>query len=133
MQRCDLHRGGTVALILVLVPLVALAAQPGTGAPGDLSAPMSFDPRLLAAGGALITVATLAALYRYRQRAFIVYWIGGWLLFAGSLGLLARGYDDVQLRSVMISLAQLLALWSTGLMLLAAWAFPDDAVLWNVP
>jgi diguanylate cyclase (GGDEF)-like protein len=134
MQRCDLHRGGIAALILtVLVPLPVMAAQPVTSATGNLAAPVSMSPRLLAAGGALIIVATLATLYRYRRRAFIVYWIGGWLLFAGSLGLLGRGYDDAQLRSVVISLAQLLAVWSSGLMLLAALAFPDDALLWKVP
>jgi diguanylate cyclase (GGDEF)-like protein len=142
MQRYDLHRGPIVALLLtVLVPLVVLAAQGGAGNPGDVaalgrgpaSAAVPMSPRLLAAGGALITAATLATLWRYRRRAFIVYWIGGWLLFAGSLGLLARGFSDVPPSSSIISLAQLLAAWSTGLMLLAALAFPDDAVLWNIP
>ena len=56
--------------------------------------PMVISPRTFAAYGALITAVTLTTLYVYRGRAFIVYWIGGWLLFAASLTLLARGYDD---------------------------------------
>ena len=36
----------------------------------------------------------LSLLYLYRGRAFIVYWIGSWLLVAAALGLVARGYAD---------------------------------------
>ena len=61
-------------------------------------------PHLFAAYGALITAATLTRLYVYRGRAFIVYWIGSWLLVASSFLLLARGYGDVQLGSVMVGL-----------------------------
>lgn len=144
MQRSDHDRSGALALVFVLVllfvvTLTAVAAQPRPlGNPDAFSripapSPMVISPTVFASYGALITAVTLTTLYVYRGRAFIVYWIGGWMLLAGSLTLLARGYDDVRLGGVMIGLAQLLSVWSAGLMLLAAKAFPDEALLWNVP
>ena len=136
MLRCDLHRGGTVALILMaLVPVSVLAAQPaGPGLDALIPIPASVAsyPGVFSGVGALITAATLFLLYWERRRTFIVYWIGGWLLFAGSL-LLVRGYGALEPGSLTMWLAQLLAVWSAGLMLLAAFAFPDDALLWNMP
>lgn len=45
--------------------------------------------------------------------------------------LLGRGYDDLQLGSVMLGLAQLLGVWAAGLMLLSAYAFPNAPLRWN--
>ena len=128
-----------IALIAV-APLTVFAMQPGPnvfdnftlgGIPAPV--PMSIRPRMLAAYGALITAATLTTLYLYLGRGFIVYWIGSWLLLAGSLALLARGYQDARLGSVMLGLAALLGVWSAGLTLLAGGAFPDAPLRWNVP
>lgn len=135
-------RGRRDALLIALAamaPLTVWAAQPGPGLLGTLDVfrgipaptPVVIQPRVFAAYGALMTAATLTTLYVYRGRAFIVYWIGSWLLFAGSLTLLSRGYGDVRLGSVMIGLAQLLAVWSAGFTLLAAGAFPDAPLRWN--
>jgi diguanylate cyclase (GGDEF)-like protein len=137
----DRLRGAPLLVAFVVAPLTVLAAQPGPNLLGDLDVlrgipappPMLIRPRAFAAYGALITAATLVTLYLYRGRAFIVYWIGSWLLFAGSLALLARGYGDVRLGSVMLGLAQLLAVWSAGLLWLAATAFPDEPLRWTVP
>ena len=96
-------------------------------------APMTISPGMFAAYGALVAAAVLIVLYLYRGRAFVVYWIGSWLLVAGSMVLLARGYDDNRLASVLLGLAQLLGVWSAGLMLLAAEAFPDDPLRWTTP
>ena len=134
------RRYTATVLVLAAAPVAALAVQAGnlpatvdelTRIPAPT--PMVISPRTFAAYGALITAVTLTTLYVYRGRAFIVYWIGGWLLFAASLTLLARGYEDVRLGSVMIGLAQLLTVWSAGLTLLAALAFPDEPLRWNVP
>jgi hypothetical protein len=76
---------------------------------------------------------TLSILYLYRGRAFIVYWIGGWLLIAASLALLARGYADLAFGSAILGLAHLLAVWSAGLTMLGADAFPDAPLRWNGP
>ena len=95
--------------------------------------PILVHPRVFAAYGALVTALTLTTLYLYRGRAFIVYWIGSWLLFAASLTLLARGYADARLGSVMVGLAQLLAVWSAGLLLLAGQAFPVGRMRWTTP
>ncbi len=134
-------RGALLVAAVAAVQVALLAAQPGPQLLGDLDAmrgipppaPMLIRPRAFAAYGALITAATLVTLYLYRGRAFIVYWIGSWLLVAGSLALLARGYGDVQLGSVMLGLAQLLGIWSAGLLWLGAAAFPDEPLRWTVP
>jgi diguanylate cyclase (GGDEF)-like protein len=95
--------------------------------------PMTISPGMFAAYGALVAAAVLMILYLYRGRAFVVYWIGSWLLVAGSMILVARGYDDIRLGSVVLGLAQLLGVWSAGLMLLAAEAFPDAPLRWTTP
>jgi diguanylate cyclase (GGDEF)-like protein len=95
--------------------------------------PMTISPGMFAAYGALIAAAVLMILYLYRGRAFVVYWIGSWLLIAASMVLLARGYDDVRLGSVVLGIAQLLSVWAAGLMVLAAEAFPDDPLRWTRP
>ena len=136
------RRGATLLIVLLaVVPLTLFAAQPAPSVLGDIETlssipapvPMTIRPRQFAAYGALLTAATLTTLYLYRGRAFIVYWIGSWLLYAGSVALLGRGYGDVRLGSVMLGLAQLLAVWSAGLTLLAAGAFPVAPLRWNVP
>jgi len=128
-------------VLVAIVPLAAVAAQPAPDLLANLDSlqripsplPMTISPRMFAAYGALIAAAMLSILYLYRGRAFVVYWIGSWLLIAASLMLLSRGYDDVRLGSVMLGLTQLLAVWSAGLTLLAAEAFPDDPLRWNTP
>jgi hypothetical protein len=137
----DRPPGAPLVAALVFAQLAVLAAQPAPQLLGDLDLlrgippppPMLIRPRAVAAYGALITAATLITLYLYRGRAFIVYWIGSWLFFAGSLALLARGYGDVRLGSVMLGLAQLLGVWSAGLLWLAAAAFPDEPLRWTEP
>jgi diguanylate cyclase (GGDEF)-like protein len=122
-------------------PLDSFAAQPGPDLVENLDTlesipaptPMLVRPRVFAAYGALIAAAMLSILYVHRGRAFIVYWIGSWLLMAGSLTLLAQGYRDVRFGSVMLGLAHLLAVWSAGLTLLGAEAFPDAPLQWNAP
>ena len=93
--------------------------------------PITIRPRIFSAYGALIAAAMLSMLYLYRGRAFIVYWIGGWLFVAGALSLVSRGYTDPLLGSVLTGLAMLLAVWSSGLVLLAANAFPDRPLQWG--
>jgi diguanylate cyclase (GGDEF)-like protein len=137
----DRPPGAPLVAALVFAQLAVLAAQPAPQLLGDLDLlrgippppPMLIRPRAFATYGALITAATLITLYLYRGRAFIVYWIGSWLFFAGSLALLARGYGDVRLGSVMLGLAQLLGVWSAGLLWLAAAAFPDEPLRWTEP
>ena len=109
--------------------LGAIDAIAGIPAPS----PILIHPRVFAMYGALVTAATLTTLYLYRGRPFIVYWIGSWLFFAGSLALLARGYADARLGSVMVGLAQLLSVWSAGLLMLAAESFPLGRMQWTMP
>jgi diguanylate cyclase (GGDEF)-like protein len=95
--------------------------------------PMTISPGMFAAYGALLAASMLTILYLYRGRAFVVYWIGSWLLVAGSMVLIAQVFDDARLGSVVLGLAQLLGVWSAGLTLLAAAAFPDEPLRWTGP
>jgi diguanylate cyclase (GGDEF)-like protein len=90
-----------------------------------------IEPRVLASYGAVLAAALLGVLYIYRGRAFIVYWIVGWLLLAGSLFLASRSYVDPRVGGVMLGLAQLLGIWSAALLLLAAQAFPESPLRWT--
>ena len=138
----DPQRAGSVFFVLALMafPLVAFA-QPSPNVFVNLDAlqnipapsPITIRPRLFAAYGAFIAAAMLSILYLYRGRAFVVYWIGSWLLIGASLMLLAQGYQDLRLGSVMMGLAQLLGVWSAGLTLLAGEAFPDAPLRWSGP
>ena len=142
MSARDRRRGAAMLLVfMAIVPPATAVAQsapdlsPDFGAVGSIPEPepVMIRPRIVGAYGALIMAAMLSTLYLHRGRAFIVYWIGSWLLIAASLMLRAQGYPDLRLGSVMLGLGQLLAVWSAGLTLLAARAFPAGRLLWNVP
>jgi diguanylate cyclase (GGDEF)-like protein len=133
-----------IVAVAVLAPVVAsyaLQSSPdllgGVNALRGIAAPdesIEIHPRLYAAYGALVAASTLGILYLHLGRAFVVYWIASWTLFAASLMLVARGYDDVRLGSVMIGLSQLLAVWSAGLVLLSVHAFSNETPhRWNAP
>src|SRR5262245_46484309 len=96
--------------------------------------PVVIRPHLFVAYGALIAACTLAILYLYRGRGFVVYWIISWTMLAASYTLNARGYEDVLLGSVMIGLSELLAVWSSALILLSVPPFAKrDRERWSIP
>jgi diguanylate cyclase (GGDEF)-like protein len=117
----------------------AQAAQPGVLA--DLRSiasipaprPITIQPRIFAAYAALIGAAMLTLLYVFRGRVFILYWIGGWLMLAAALGVLARDYADPRLGAALTGMAALLVVGSASLLLLAARAFPQIDVDWRAP
>jgi diguanylate cyclase (GGDEF)-like protein len=92
-----------------------------------------ISPRVIAAYAALLAAATLGVLYLYRGRSFIVYWIGAWLMFSASALLTAQVYADQRLSRAFVGLALLLVVWGSGLLYLAAEAFPDSALRWTKP
>lgn len=92
---------------------------------------MLLQPRVLSAYGALIIAATLGVLYLYRGRAFIVYLIGTWLFIAAALELGSHTYSDSRLADILIGLAAALIVWATGLVLMAARAFPAVPLRWT--
>lgn len=91
------------------------------------------EPRALACAGALLAATLLGILYVYRGRGFIVYWIVGWTLVAGSLYLESVRYTEPLVGGVMLGIAQLLGVWAAGLLFLGAQAFPDAPLRWNAP
>lgn len=110
-------------------PSLLLSGDPLQNIPAP--GPITIRPRVFSAYGALIAAAMLSLLYLYRGRAFIVYWIGTWLLIAAALGLVSRAYPDPILGNVLTGLAMLSVVWSSGLMLLAAEAFPQNPLRWS--
>lgn len=97
-----------------------------------LSSPQAIvRPRAVSSYGALVIAATLGVLYLYRGRAFIVYWIGAWLFVSAALALVSIGSGDRTLSAVLVGLAVLLIVWATGLVLMAADAFPARALRWT--
>lgn len=91
------------------------------------------QPRALGAYGAFVAAATLGVLYLYRGRAFIVYWIGAWLMLASGLLITTRPPTDPQLGGVLLGLALLLVVFAAGLLFLAAESFPASPLRWNLP
>ena len=137
-----MRRAGLLLMVLVVMPPLAMfAAQSAPASPGAADALQSIPaqaatlirPRVMAAYGALLAVATLGILYMYRGRAFIAYWIGSWLMLAGGLALLSQEYRDPRLGGALLGLALLLVVWSAGLALLAAEAFPASPLRWTSP
>jgi diguanylate cyclase (GGDEF)-like protein len=93
--------------------------------------PITIQPRIFSAYASLTGAAMLTLLYLFRGRAFIIHWIGSWLMLSTALGLVARDYADPVLASVLTAGAALLVVWSAGLLLLAATAFPQNRIDWR--
>src|SRR5687768_5499905 len=81
----------------------------------------------------MVAAATLGVLYLYRGRAFIVYWIGAWLMLAGGLLVTTQRVTDPRLGSLLLGLALLLVVFAAGLLFLAAESFPASALRWTLP
>ena len=137
-------RGGRVAFVLLMAAFAPAVVHASSGHPIVLAAldslrslpglgTVAIQPRVLSAYGALVAAGMLSLLYLYRGRSFIVYWIVGWLFTAAALGLASRTYADPTLNRVLTGLAALFTVWASGLVLLAAETFPQQAVRWETP
>ena len=129
-----------IALAVLAPPLVSFVLQSTPDVLQDAlrsipaPQPVEIRPRLFVAYGALVAASTLGILYLYRARGFVVYWIVSWTMVAASYTLNARGYADVRLGSVMIGVSQLLAVWSSALLLLSVRQFARrDRQRWSIP
>lgn len=128
-----------IALAVVGPPIVSFALHSTPDVQDALRSipapqPVEIRPRLFVAYGALVAASTLAILYLYRGRGFVVYWIVCWTMVAASYTLNARGYADVRLGSVMIGVSQLLVVWSSALLLLSVRQFARrERQRWSIP
>jgi diguanylate cyclase (GGDEF)-like protein len=100
-----------------------------TGVP--VPGPITIQPRIFSAYGALIAAAMLTLLYFFRGGSFIVYWIGAWLLLSAALGLAARDYGDPMLGRALTGVTTLFVVGSAGLLVLSAQAFPQNTMEWR--
>jgi diguanylate cyclase (GGDEF)-like protein len=96
-------------------------------APGTIA----IHPRIFVAYGALVAAGMLTLLYVYRGRPFILYWIGSWLMVAGAVGLVASGNASPTIATLATGFAMLLGVGASALTLMAARAFPQNAMAWR--
>jgi diguanylate cyclase (GGDEF)-like protein len=116
------------ALLCAAVGDASVCAQPvASGLPAS---PIAFvpslspvSPRLVGAVGAVLVSALLLLLYFYRRRLYILYWIGGWVLTAGSLFLAGHRYAHVKVGWFAYGLSQFLAITAPLVFVLSADAY----------
>ena len=99
--------------------LTASASQPNV---------LAFDTVIsqrgtLAGGAVVIIVGLLALLYLYRQRQYILFWIGGWSCLAGAMFLTGWRHEHPQLNWLIYGLSQLLSILSALAFVVAADAY----------
>src|SRR5688572_2696185 len=82
--------------------------------------PTSVDPRALTGTAALVVAALLLLLYLYRQRDYILYWIGGWVLIAASMFTSYPKYANEQAAAMAYGVAQLFGIMSALVFVLSA-------------
>ena len=75
-RRDDRDTDRLAAQIRSSASTIVIDALPGI----PLASPVTIQPRVISAYAALLAAAMLSLLYLYRGRAFVVYWIGSWLL-----------------------------------------------------
>jgi diguanylate cyclase (GGDEF)-like protein len=128
-----------VVLLTVTAPHPALAQASSSTFPFaslqtvPAATPILVRPRIVSAYGALLAGAMLTVLYLYRGRAFIVYWLGSWLLLAAGLAVVSSASGDERLGSVLTGVSLLWGVWGAGLLRLAADAFPQTPLRWSTP
>lgn len=112
-----------------------MAATSGpVGALAALAAidPGTIGPRAFLGYGALVAAATLAILFRYRARTFILVWTAGWLLLAAGLELSSFvTFGNAGPDAHVLGLVLLAVTWSACAMCLAADAFPNRPLRWR--
>ena len=92
---------------------------------------VAIHPRIFVAYGALVAAGMLTLLYVYRGRVFILYWIAGWLMVAGAVGLVAPQYTDPTISGFATGFSVLLIVGASAVVVLAARVFPQNAIVWR--
>ena len=78
---------------------------------------------VLAGSAAFVIAALLLFVYLYRRRPFILWWIGAWLLLAGSMIVVAVPYEDETIGAMIYGISQLLGVVSALAFVVAADAY----------
>jgi diguanylate cyclase (GGDEF)-like protein len=82
--------------------------------------PTTVDPRVLTGTAALVVAALLLLLYLYRQRDYILFWIGGWVLIAASMFASYPKYANEQAAAMAYGVAQLFGVMSALVFVISA-------------
>ena len=95
-----------------------------------MTAPAGLTPgstvvnwHVLAGSAAFVIAALLLFVYLYRRRPFILWWIGAWLLLAGSMLVVAVPYEDETIGAMIYGISQLLGVVSALAFVVAADAY----------
>jgi diguanylate cyclase (GGDEF)-like protein len=82
-----------------------------------------INPHILAGSAAMVIALLLSLVYLYRRRLFILWWMGGWLLLAGSMTAVARPYGNTKLGWLAYGIAQFMGVLSSLTFVVAADAY----------
>jgi diguanylate cyclase (GGDEF)-like protein len=82
-----------------------------------------INPHILAGSAAMVIALLLSLVYLYRRRLFILWWMGGWLLLAGSMTAVARPYGITKLGWLAYGVAQFMGVLSSLTFVVAADAY----------
>ena len=84
---------------------------------------MVLNPHFLAGSAAMVIAVLLSLVYLYRRRLFILWWLGAWMLLAGSMMLVARPYGNPRLGWLAYGISQFLGVLSSLTFVVAADAY----------
>ncbi len=106
------------------LPAVVFATQTAVpqGIAPDPTLETIVNPRVLVGGTAVIVTGLLLLLYFYRRRVYILYWMAGWMLAAGSMFLAAPAYEP-EIDEFAFGLSQFLAIVGALVFVISADAY----------
>ena len=71
----------------------------------------------------MVIAVLLSLVYLYRRRLFIIWWLGAWMLLAGSMMLVARPYGNARLGWLAYGISQFLGVLGSLTFVVAADAY----------
>src|SRR5918994_1213749 len=90
---------------------------------GITPSPTTVDPRVLTGTAALAVAALLLLLYVYRQRHYILFWTGGWILVAASMFVSYPSYPIEKVGWLAYGVSQFLGIMSALVFVISADAY----------
>ena len=94
-----------------------------TTPPGLTPGSTVVNPHVLAGSAAFVIAALLLLVYLYRRRPFILWWMGAWVLLAGSMISVAVTYNDETIGAMVYGISQFLGVVSSLAFVVAADAY----------
>lgn len=100
-----------------------LATALAQGAPSVSAIPTLVNPRLLTSAETFVIATLLFLLYVYRRKAYILWWIWGWLAMSLAFFLSSESWGSLQLEAVAYGVSQFLRILAGLTFVVAADAY----------